>query len=135
MSHLNPAEKLSTIQESKAFYDKNLTAHICFYRPLNEMFPFLFRSKVKYFRKQVQPYLDYCKSQSKILRNQIIQAYATKNYTQNHFGHFIFNIDGKSHLYSIVELDEAGILDDVDKIINSPKKEKAQVIQLFPARA
>src|SRR5690606_15430776 len=128
MSHLNPAEKLSTIQESKAFYDKNLTAHIWFYRPLNEMFPFLFRSKVKYFRKQTQAYLDYCREQSKILRNQIIQAYATKNYTHNAFGHFIFKIDGKSHLYSIVELDEAGILDDVDKVRHSIKKEKAQVI-------
>lgn len=49
------------------------------------------------------------KSKKEIFLRTLYDKFNAKDYEQNNFNHLIFNIDGKRHLYSIIELDMMGV--------------------------
>lgn len=104
------------IAESEQFYRKNINSIRLFYRPLNDLIPFLFKNKIEAFYEKTDLFFQIRDEKSKALHNRISYAYATEDYDTNAFHHYHFKIDGKIHVYSIVELDMYGVIDAANKI-------------------
>lgn len=104
------------IAESERFYHNNINSIRLFYRPLNELIPFLFKNKIDTFYEKIELFLQVRDEKSNVLHNRVSYAYATGDYHENALHHFHFKIDGKNHIYSIVELDMYGIIDKANKI-------------------
>lgn len=51
------------------------------------------------------------KTKKQQFKEALKEKYKNRDYSENAVGHLIFNINGGSHLFSIVELNMMGILD------------------------
>jgi len=123
MSHLMTVEEQKMFEAGKKFYRDNSMSQRIFYRPLNDLIPFLFNKKIDEFHDKVEFYLEKSKEISKNFFHRIAYAYATGNYNENQFCHYYFNIDGKIEVFGILELEMHGIL-EASKIISLELKEK-----------
>lgn len=122
-------EEQKKFDESKRFYHDNKTSQRLFYRPMNELFYFLFKNKIKEFDDKVEFYLEKSYEISKRFNHLIAYAYATGNYTKNSFAHYYFNVGGEMVVFGYLELEMYGIIEASKKIILELKeKEKLKSI-------
>lgn len=113
---------------SRKYFDENVYSYFFFYR----YFSFFFKKKIKEFFEKSDFYFEIRDKQRAVFKYKIAQALANDEYEQNGFGHYIFNIDGESHTYGVMEIDDkifytAQIL----KYNRERQVERNNVVQLF----
>jgi hypothetical protein len=129
MSHLMTVEEQKLFNKGQRFYFDNNTIQRLFYRPLNDIFPSLFKAKIEEFEQTVKFFIKKSHEISERKFHRIAYNYAIGNYTVNHLCHYEFDIDGKSIIFGILELEMYGIIEASKKIILELKeKEKLKSI-------
>lgn len=98
--------ELKEIEASKKFYFDNKNKILFLYQPINDIFPFFFKKKIKDFYQQSEIYFSYQDYLSKSLSNKIVAALVENKYTVNSLFHYYFNIDGIEHIYGVSSISE-----------------------------
>lgn len=124
MANLKTFEDYELIEKSRKYYYANNFAHNFFYKQINDIFPFLFKNKVREFYKKSEAYFADQDSKFLILKNRIIMAIATEDFTTNSLGHYHFNIDGIHYVYGITSIYD--LFDQANKVKNSILKKKLE---------
>ena len=117
MANLKTFEDYELIEKSRKYYYANNFAHNFFYKQVNDIFPFLFKNKVIEFYNKSEAYFADQDSKILILKNRIIMAIATEDFTTNSLGHYHFNIDGIHYVYGITSIYE--LFDQAHKFKNA----------------
>lgn len=129
MKKLMNSNDFLKVKESKEFYYNNINYYNFIYKPFNDLCSLFFKNKINHFFQKSEPFLIYSKIESTALKNKLINAIATDNYTVNTLSHYIFNISGKVYTYGVIEIES--IIDEGLKIKRAEKLKEVKKDNVF----
>lgn len=97
----------------------------------NPVFGSIFSKKKARFLEKMSLLKEFNRKKSKIFKYKVAQAIASDNYSVNeHFGHYTFGVDGKSHTYGIAEIDP-NIFETAKFLKKQNNNKKDNVVSIF----